>query len=193
MYEYIKGNLAEVAPTYAVVECGGIGYYVNISVNTYSRIAAEKQVTLFLHQVVREDAHLLYGFFSKEERTLFRQLISVSGIGANTACVMLSSMTVNEIVGAIMTGNESAIKSVKGIGLKTAQRVIIELKDKVAGVGYAEEANYGVSSAIREEALSALVMLGFVKAQAAKVIDKIVAAGTAIDVEGLIKQALKQL
>lgn len=193
MYEYIKGSLAEVAPTYAVVECGGIGYYVNISVNTYSRIAAEKQVTLFLHQVVREDAHLLYGFFSKEERTLFRQLISVSGIGANTACVMLSSMTVNEIVGAIMTGNENAIKSVKGIGLKTAQRVIIELKDKVAGTGYAEEAAYGVSSAIREEALSALVMLGFVKAQAAKVIDKIVAAGTATDVEGLIKQALKQL
>lgn len=193
MYEYIKGSLAEVTPTYAVVECGGIGYYVNISVNTYSQIATEKNVMLFLHQIVREDALLLYGFFSKEERTFFRQLISVSGIGANTACVMLSSMTVNEIAGAIMTGNENAIKSVKGIGLKTAQRVIIELKDKVAGVGYAEEANYGVSSTIKEEALSALVMLGFVKAQAAKVIDKIVAQGGVTDVEGLIKQALKQL
>lgn len=193
MYEYIKGSLAEVTPTYAVVECGGIGYYVNISVNTYSQITTEKNVMLFLHQIVREDALLLYGFFSKEERTLFRQLISVSGIGANTACVMLSSMTVNEIAGAIMTGNENAIKSVKGIGLKTAQRVIIELKDKVAGVGYAEEANYGISSTIKEEALAALVMLGFVKAQAAKVIDKIVAQGGVTDVEGLIKQALKQL
>ena len=120
---------------------------------------------LYLHQIVREDAHLLYGFHMKEERTLFRQLISVSGIGANTANVMLSSMTVNEIVGAIMTENVNAIKSVKGIGLKTAQRVIIELKDKVGGIDQTEVAVIGHSSELKEEALAALVMLGFVKIQ----------------------------
>lgn len=193
MFEYIKGILIEAAPTYAVVECGGIGYYVNISVNTYSQIASAREVMLYLHQIVREDAHLLYGFFSKEERTVFRQLISVSGIGANTASVMLSSMTVNEITGAIMTENVNAIKSVKGIGLKTAQRVIIELKDKVNAADYAEGVPAGISSTIREEALAALVMLGFVKAQAAKVLDKIVAGGGITNVEELIKKALKQL
>lgn len=192
MYEYIKGILAEAAPTYAVVDCGGVGFYIHISINTYSKISAEKTVLLYIHQIVREDAHLLYGFFSKEERTLFRQLISVSGVGANTASVMLSSMSVNEIVGAIQTDNVNAIKSVKGIGLKTAQRVIIELKDKVGLTGIAgEEISSG--SAIKDEALSALVMLGFVKAQASKVLDKIVAENGVISVELLIKQALKQL
>lgn len=193
MYEYIKGLLVEATPTFAVVECGGVGYYISISVNTYSQISSAKEVMLYLHQIVREDAHLLYGFFSKEERTVFRQLISVSGVGANTASVMLSSMTVNEIAGAIMTENVNAIKSVKGIGLKTAQRVIIELKDKITAVGYAEEANLGCTSTIKEEALAALVMLGFVKAQASKVLDKIVAAGGVASVEELIKLALKQL
>lgn len=193
MYEYIKGLLVEATPTYAVIECGGVGYYISISVNTYSQISSAKEVMLYLHQIVREDAHLLYGFFSKEERTVFRQLISVSGVGANTASVMLSSMTVNEIAGAIMTENVNAIKSVKGIGLKTAQRVIIELKDKITAVGYAEEANLGCTSTIKEEALAALVMLGFVKAQASKVLDKIVAAGGVASVEELIKLALKQL
>lgn len=193
MFEYIKGLLVEATPTFAVVECGGVGYYISISVNTYSQISSAKEVMLYLHQIVREDAHLLYGFFSKEERTVFRQLISVSGVGANTASVMLSSMTVNEIAGAIMTENVNAIKSVKGIGLKTAQRVIIELKDKITAVGYAEEANLGCASTIKEEALAALVMLGFVKAQASKVLDKIVAAGGVASVEELIKLALKQL
>lgn len=193
MYEYIRGILAEAAPTYAVVESGGVGYYIHISVNTYSKISTQKDVTLYLHQVVREDAHLLYGFFAKEERALFRQLISVSGIGANTASVMLSSMSVNEIVGAIQTDNVNAIKSVKGIGLKTAQRVIIELKDKVSAAGSVVTDNVFASGTIKEEALSALVMLGFVKAQASKVIDKIVAGGSITSVEELIKQALKQL
>lgn len=193
MYEYIKGVLAEAAPTNAVVECGGIGYHVNISVNTYSQISSAHEVMLYLHLIVREDAHLLYGFFTKEERTLFRQLISVSGIGANTASVMLSSMTVKEIAGAIMTENVNAIKSVKGIGLKTAQRVIIELKDKIGVVGTAEEMNFGTASTIKDEALAALVMLGFVKAQASKVLDKIVASGGITTVEELIKKALKQL
>ena len=192
MYEYIKGLLVEATPAYAVIECGGVGYYINISVNTYSQIVALQQVSLYIHQIVREDALLLY-FFNKEERTVFRQLISVSGIGANTASVMLSSMTVKEIAGAILTENVNAIKSVKGIGLKTAQRVIIELKDKIAVTGSAEEMNFGASVAIKEEALAALVMLGFVKAQANKVLDKIMAGGGVTSVEELIKQALKQL
>ena len=187
MYEYIKGLLVEATPAYAVIECGGVGYYINISVNTYSQIVALQQVSLYIHQIVREDALLLYGFFNKEERTVFRQLISVSGIGANTASVMLSSMTVKEIAGAILTENVNAIKSVKGIGLKTAQRVIVDL------TGSAEEMNFGASVAIKEEALAALVMLGFVKAQANKVLDKIMAGGGVTSVEELIKQALKQL
>lgn len=193
MYEYIKGILVEATPTYAVVDCGGVGYYIHISVNTYSNISAEKNVILYIHQIVREDAHLLYGFFSKEERTVFRQLISVSGVGANTASVMLSSMTVNEIVGAIQTDNVNAIKSVKGIGLKTAQRVIIELKDKIGTTGITGGDSVFSGNTIKEEALSALVMLGFVKAQASKVLDKIVAGGGITSVEELIKQALKQL
>lgn len=193
MYEYIKGTLAEATPAFAVIECGGVGYYVNITVNTYSAIATAKEVMLYLHQIVREDAHLLYGFFTREERTLFRQLISVSGVGANTAGVMLSSMTVGEITGAILTDNVSAIKSVKGIGLKTAQRILIELKDKVGGGDGGGVPASGVALTIREEALSALVMLGFVKAQAAKVLDKIMAGGGVASVEELIKRALKQL
>lgn len=193
MYEYIKGKLIEAAPTFAVVEAGGIGYYVNISVNTYSQISQVKEVFLFLHLIVREDAHLLYGFATKEERKMFRQLISVSGIGANTAGVMLSYMTVNEIVGAIMTENVNAIKSVKGIGLKTAQRVIIELKDKVGGVELVDMVSGNNTAAIKDEALAALVMLGFVKAQAAKVLDRIIAEGEIATVEQLIKLALKQL
>ena len=192
MYEYIKGALVEAGPTYAVVDCGGVGYWLNISVNTYSKISAEKAVCLYVHLIVREDAHLLYGFYSKEERVLFRQLISVSGIGANTANVMLSSMTVDEIGGAIRTGNDEAIRRVKGIGTKTAQRVIIELKDKVGTSGAAESFVFA-SGAVKEEALVALVMLGFVKAQASKVLDKIVAGGGNRTVEELIKLALKQL
>lgn len=193
MYEYIKGILQEATPAYAVVECGGIGYNINISVNTYSQISSAKEVLLYLHQIVREDAHLLYGFSTKEERSLFRQLISVSGVGANTANVMLSSMTVNEVVGAIMTENVNAIKSVKGIGLKTAQRVIIELKDKVGTDGAAEKMAVGGAFEAKEEALAALVMLGFAKSQVSKVLDKVIAADGTASVEELIKKALKQL
>lgn len=192
MYEYIKGLLTEAGPAYAVVDCGGIGYYLNISVNTYSRIAGKEEVCLYTHLIVREDAHLLYGFYSREERTLFRQLISVSGIGANTANVMLSSMTVGEIIGAICTGNADVIRNVKGIGTKTAQRVIIELKDKVGAEGNTGELLM-VSQPVKEEALAALVMLGFAKAQASKVLDKIMAGGGVKTVEELIKAALKQM
>ena len=193
MYEYIKGSLTDAAPTYAVVECGGIGYYVNISVNTYSQIAGAKEVVLFLHLIVREDAHLLYGFASKEERALFRQLISVSGVGANTAGVMLSSMTVNEIAGAIMTENVNAIKSVKGIGLKTAQRVIIELKDKVGGMEGGGAAPAGGASTVKDEALAALVMLGFQKSASEKVLKAVVKESPSISVEEAVRQALRRL
>ena len=193
MYEYIKGELVEATPANAVVDCGGVGYYINISVNTYSKIASQARVLLYIHQIVREDAHLLYGFFSKEERSLFRSLISVSGIGANTANVMLSSMTVEEITGAILTENVNAIKSVKGIGAKTAQRVIIELKDKVGKEGVSVEGVGFASNAVREEAQAALIMLGFARAQVVKTLDKIVAAEKVDSVESLIKLALKHL
>ena len=165
MFEYIQGNLADITPTYAVLDCGGVGYLLNISVNTYSKISTESRVKLFVHQVIREDANLLYGFSSLYERSMFRLLISISGIGANTACVMLSSMTVNDIVAAIQTENVNAIKSVKGIGLKTAQRVVIELKDKVMTLSVSvSELTSAVSvNGNKDEALAALVMLGFVK------------------------------
>lgn len=193
MYEYIKGELVEATPANAVIDCGGVGYYINISVNTYSKIASQKQVLLYIHQIVREDAHLLYGFFSKEERSLFRALISVSGIGANTANVMLSSMTVEEITGAILTENVNAIKSVKGIGVKTAQRVIIELKDKVGKEGVPVEGISLSTNAVREEAQAALVMLGFTRLQVSKTLDKILAVEKVESVENLIKLALKHL
>lgn len=191
MYEYIKGVLVETTPAYAVVDCGGVGYYVHISVNTYSNIATKNDVLLYVHQIVREDALLLYGFFTQEERSLFRALISVSGIGANTANVMLSSMSVGEITNAILTDNVNAIKSVKGIGVKTAQRVIIELKDKI-GKEAAVLENLKVAVApVKEEAQAALVALGFTKALVVKTLDKILAGNRDVTVEELIKLALK--
>ncbi len=191
MYEYIKGVLVETTPAYAVVDCGGVGYYVHISVNTYSNIATKNDVLLYVHQIVREDALLLYGFFTQEERSLFRALISVSGIGANTANVMLSSMSVDEITNAILTDNVNAIKSVKGIGVKTAQRVIIELKDKI-GKEAAVLENLKVAVApVKEEAQAALVALGFTKALVVKTLDKILAGNRDVTVEELIKLALK--
>ncbi len=194
MYDYLKGKLAEVQPTYAVVECNGVGYYANISLNTYTKISSQTEVILYVHLIVREDAHILYGFATKEERTIFRQLIAVSGIGPNTASIMLSAMSVNEIVGAIQTGNVDAIKRVKGIGLKTAQRVIIELKDKMgAGADVPVLVGIGADNPAKEEALAALLALGFVKGNAQKVLDKLCASNPAAGVEELIKQALKLL
>lgn len=193
MYDYIKGTLVETTPAYAVVDCGGIGYHLHISVNTYSRVAQEREVKLYVHQIVREDALLLYGFFTREERALFRALISVSGIGANTANVMLSSMSVDEITAAIVTENVSAIKSVKGIGLKTAQRVIIELKDKIGKENAALDLTAAPSAAVKEEAEAALVALGFAKALVVKTVDKLLAANRDATVEELIKLALKHM
>ena len=194
MYDYLRGRLAEVQPTFAVVDCAGVGYYANISLNTFSKISAQSEVLLYVHLIVREDAHILYGFATKEERTIFRQLISVSGIGPNTASLMLSAMSVNEIVGAIQIGNVDIIKRVKGIGLKTAQRVIIELKDKMgAGADVPVLVGMGVDNPAKEEAMAALLALGFVKSGAQKVLDKLCAQNPSASVEELIKQALKLL
>lgn len=194
MYDYIKGKLVEITPAYAVVDCGGVGYYINISVNTYSQLSSgREEVLLYVHQIVREDALLLYGFYSREERSLFRSLISVSGIGANTANVMLSSLSVDEIVGAILTENVSVIKSIKGIGIKTAQRVIIELKDKVGKENASLETINFTASAVKDEAIAALIALGFSKSVVMKVVDHILMKNQQVTVEELIKLALKQM
>lgn len=193
MYEYIKGYVAELTPASAVIECNGIGYFVNISLNTYSFLSNRKEVMLYLHYVVREDAQLFYGFKDKRERELFRLLVSVSGIGANTARMILSSLSSDEVVAAIASNNVDVLKSVKGIGAKTAQRVIIELKDKIDKDNISEEVLFVNNNNHREEAQSALVMLGFSKPAVTKVLEKILSKKEVGSVEELIKIALKQL
>lgn len=193
MYEYIKGYVAELTPTSAVIECNGIGYFVNISLNTYSFLSGRKEVMLYIHYVVREDAQIFYGFKDKRERELFRLLISVSGIGANTARMILSSLNADEVVAAIASNNVDVLKSVKGIGAKTAQRVIIELKDKIDKETISEEVLFINNNNYRDEAHAALVMLGFAKPAVTKVLDKILSKNEVGSVEELIKIALKQL
>ena len=193
MYEYIKGDLVDLTPTYAVLDNGGIAYFLNISINTYSRLSGVAVAQLFVHQVVREDAHLLFGFIDKQEREMFRSLISVSGVGANTGRVMLSSLTASELQSAILNSDVNTLKSVKGIGAKTAQRIIIELKDKLGKDVNMSEILLPQNNTIKEEALSALVMLGFAKNAVTKVVDKIVSKEPNPTVESLIKMALKQL
>jgi Holliday junction DNA helicase RuvA len=193
MFEYIKGSLTEITPSNAVVETSGLGYNLQISVNTYSKIHQQKEVKLYLHHVVREDAELLFGFADKVERDLFRLLISVSGVGPNTARIMLSSLTPVEVATAIITDDLNRIKSVKGIGLKTAQRILVDLKDKVGKDLVDGGALPSVGNVAREESLSALVMLGFVKANVEKVLDSILKDDPELKVEGIIKAALKRL
>ncbi|HOA10742.1 MAG: Holliday junction branch migration protein RuvA [Bacteroidales bacterium] len=194
MYDYIVGKLAELTPTHAVVEVGGLGYHVNISLQTYSAINGMNEVKLYLHQVIREDAHLLYGFFEAKEREIFRLLISVSGVGASTARLILSSLNADELQAAILTENINLIKQVKGIGLKTAQRIVVDLKDKVVGDDFAsKQIMPAAHNTSRDEALSALVMLGFSKSATEKVLDQIIREGGELTVEGLIKSALKRL
>jgi Holliday junction DNA helicase RuvA len=194
MFEYIKGPIAELTPTFVVVDSVGVGYYVNISLQTYSNFEGKKEVLVYLHQVVREDAHLLFGFASKDERELFRLLISVSGVGANTARVILSSMSAPEIQKAIQNADINALKQIKGIGLKTAQRIVVDLKDKVFGkdIGSAQ-LFLNTNNTTRGEALSALVMLGFSKSAVEKVLDQLLKEEGSQSVEGLIKLALKRL
>lgn len=197
MIEYLNGQIVELNPAHVVIDLGGLGYFVHISLNTYSAINSKKQVKLHIHEVIREDAHLLFGFADVDERELFRNLISVSGVGANTGILFLSSLSVNDLKLAILAGDVNKLKSVKGIGLKTAQRLIVELKDKLAKepISMAGSANIfaAINNTAREEALSALVTLGFVKKNAEKVIDKILSNDPEKTVEQLIKDALKQM
>lgn len=205
MIEYIKGTLAELSPTLAVVEACGVGYALNISLTTYTKIQRQKDVKLFVHEQLttggRDDSFTLYGFATKQERELYRMLISVSGIGANTARMMLSSLTPTELCNAIANGDEKIIKSVKGIGLKTAQRVILDLKDKIVSTGIADElhvakehsAGPSVNTAVKDEAVSALTMLGFSPAPSAKVVVEILTAQPDLQVEMVIKEALKRI
>ena len=205
MIEYIKGTLAELSPALAVVEAYGVGYALNISLTTYTKIQGLKDVKLFVHEQLttggRDDSFTLYGFATKQERELYRMLISVSGIGANTARMMLSSLTPTELCNAIANGDEKIIKSVKGIGLKTAQRVILDLKDKIVSTGIVEElhvakqhsADPSVNTAVKDEAVSALTMLGFSPAPSAKVVVEILTAQPDLQVEMVVKEALKRI
>ena len=193
MFEYIKGSVAELKPSHVILEANSVGYFIAISLNSYTRMNGLTNVKLFIHQVIREDAHLLYGFVSESERELFRMLISVSGIGSNTAIMMLSSLSTDEIRTAILNENINLLKSIKGIGIKTAQRVIIDLKDKVGKSPASEQIVASADNTLRNEALSALIMLGFAKKPVEKELDKILAAQPNLTVESVIKLALKNL
>jgi len=193
MITHIQGKLTEKNPTDVVIDCNGVGYLLNISMHTYSQIPDTENLRLYTHLQVKEDSHTLFGFSSLAEREIFRLLISVSGIGASTARIMLSSLTPKQVREGIASENVALIQSVKGIGLKTAQRVIIELKDKVLKVYDIDEAAYIANNTNKDEALSALEVLGFAKKQAEKVIDKIINNQPEANVETLIKEALKNL
>jgi len=193
MIAQIKGRLIEKTPTYVIIDCNGVGYQINISLNTYSKIDADELCLLYTHMIVREDAQLLYGFKDKSERELFRLLISVSGVGSATAMMILSSLTASEIKGAISIGDVNTLKGVKGIGAKSAQRIIIDLRDKIGKVGESD-INFAVSNnTIKDEALSALIMLGFAKKPAEIALNKILTVSEDMSVEQLIKQTLKSL
>lgn len=195
MYEYIQGKLAELAPAYAVVETGGVGYLLHISLQTYSEIEGRSEVKLFTHFVVREDAQLFFGFSTKTERELFRQLISVSGVGGNTARMILSTYSPRELQSIITTENAVLLKNVKGLGLKTAQKIIVELSGKLAvlGADAGDAPLAGADGGSFDEALAALVMLGFARAAAEKVLRAVMRELPRASVEELIRAALKRL
>ncbi|MCH5308922.1 MAG: Holliday junction branch migration protein RuvA [Prevotella sp.] len=199
MIEYIKGELTELTPALATVEAAGIGYGLNITLNTFSAIQGKKEIKLYVYEAIREDAHLLYGFVNKKEREMFLLLISVSGVGANTARMILSSLSVSELCNAISTNNERAMKGVKGIGLKTAQRIIVDLRDKIVAMGITDEIPTGgsiaapVNNQVKDEAVSALTMLGFAPAPSQKVVVAILQEQPDAPVETVVKLALKQI
>lgn len=192
MITQIKGRLIEKSPTELVVDCNGIGYSVNISLNTYSQIGNDENIKLYTYLLIKEDSHSLYGFFKKSERSLFKLLISVSGVGASTARMMLSSLSPSEIISAIMSENVQVVQSIKGIGLKTAQRIILELKDKVLSLDEAGDDSLALNKQ-SEEASSALEVLGYSKKQTSKLLSKIISENPGINVESIIKKALNKL
>ena len=194
MYSYISGTVVEKNPAFVVIDNQGIGYLINITLNTFTAIGEKEKVKLFVHLAIREDAHVMYGFYTEQERSLFLQLITVSGVGCNTARLILSSMTVKEAVEAIATNNIKMIQSVKGIGAKTAQRIVVDLHDKVGkmDVAAAENSSAGYNT-LKEEALSALMVLGFNKLNIEKTLDKLLKQMASPSVEDLIKEALRLL
>ncbi len=193
MIDFIKGKLTKISPAFAVVETGGIGYFANISLTTFSRLEGKNDCQLFVHEVIREDSHQLFGFADEDERLMFRLLISVTGVGAGTARLMLSSLSPEEVKRAISSSDINVLKSVKGLGLKTAQRIVVDLKDKVDKQALANELFVLADNTVREEALSALVMLGFSKVNVEKVLDSIIKKEKGLSVEDLIKRALKNM
>jgi len=193
MYDYLKGRLIEKNPTFVVIDVNGVGYSVNISLTTFSAIKDQEQIQLYTHLLVREDMHQLFGFSDKNERSLFVSLLTVSGVGANTARLILSSLSTEEVYSAIIHEDVKRLQSVKGVGGKTAQRMILDLKDKLPKAGITVEKVNRHHNTIREEALSGLLILGFNKLSAEKALDKILDKGLVVDVESLIKDALKTL
>lgn len=193
MIDYIKGNISQVTPTFVTVETSGVGYFINISLTTFSKLENKSEIKILIHEIIREDTHQLYGFADLQERDIFRHLISVTGVGANTARMMLSSLNPAEIEQAIIGSDVNILKSVKGIGLKTAQRIIVDLKEKLGKHAGSGEIFAFSDNTSREEALSALVMLGFAKSAVSKVLDKIVREQKNLTVEEMIKRALKNL
>ena len=193
MITKISGRMVEKSPTELVIDCNGIGYLVNISLNTYSKIGDDENISLFTYLQVKEDSHTLFGFCDKQERNLFKKLISVSGIGASTARTMLSSLSPEEIQNAIVTENVSTIQSIKGIGLKTAQRLIIDLKDKVGLLSEKSEISSNIYNTNQDEALSALEVLGYGRKQTTKIVQMLINERPEITVEQLIKGALNKL
>ena len=199
MIEYIKGELTELTPALATIEAAGIGYGLNISLNTFSAIQGKKEVKLYVYEAIREDAHLLYGFVNKKERETFLLLITVNGVGANTARMILSSLSVSELCNAISAGNARLIQNVKGIGKMTAQRIIVDLREKIVSLGIADEIPTGgqmsapVNNQVKDEAVSALTMLGFAPAPSQKVVLAILQEQPDAPVETVVKLALKQI
>jgi len=193
MLEFIKGEIIETTPAYLVLQNNGLGYFINISLNTYSGISEKKECLLYIHEIVREDAYMLYGFADRKERELFRSLISVSGVGSNTASMMLSSLSPEELKAAIVQERVNVLKSIKGIGAKSAQRIIVDLKDKLEKEHTGEEIISTPDNTSKEEALSALVTLGFPKKNVEKVLENLTGQEPDLNVESLVKQALKKL
>ncbi|MFP4447434.1 MAG: Holliday junction branch migration protein RuvA [Bacteroidales bacterium] len=193
MYEFIRGKIEEITPAYVILVNNNVGYFINITLNTYTFLSEKKECSLYLHEVIREDAFILYGFSEKSEREVFRQLLSVSGIGANTSCMILSSLNVSELKNAIINEEVNTLKNIKGIGAKSAQRIIVDLKDKLSKEETSAEIFSGIDNTIKDEAFSALVTLGFNKKKVEKVLDDLVRKKSDIGVEELVKKALSKL